>query len=393
MLQSIALLILSGLILGALCSKLRIPSLLGMIVAGMLVGPYCFNLLDESLLSISSQLRQIALIIILTRAGLNLDLDDLKKVGRPAVLLSFIPASFEIMAVVLLAPILLGISIPEAFLLGSVIAAVSPAVVVPKMLELMEKKYGTKEGIPQMILAAASVDDIYVIILFSIFTTLVQSGDLNLVSLFNVPISIFSGIFAGIAAGWLLQCLFKHRKIKDMQQFLITISVSFLLVYLETVVKNYFALSGYLAIMSMGIVINRTLPEQSRSLAEVYSGVWSIAQIFLFTLVGAGVNIGYAARAGITAVLLIVFSLSIRMIGVFFSLLKTSFTKKERVFTMLAYTPKATVQAAIGPIALSLGLACGDLVLSVAVVSILITAPFGAFAIDMTYRKLLNKEV
>lgn len=393
MLQSIALLLLSGLFLGFICSKIRIPALLGMIVAGMIAGPYGLNLLDGSILDISAQIRQIALIIILTRAGLNLDINDIKKVGRPAILLSFVPATFEIIGTVIFAPMLFGITIYEALLLGSVIAAVSPAVVVPKMLELMEKRYGTKEGIPQMILAAASVDDIYVIILFSIFTSLVQTGNLNLISLFNIPLSIGSGILIGILAGVLLKKLFQIGKIKDMNQFLVTLSVSFLLVYLETILKDYLAMSGYLAIMSMGIVINQTMQEDSKLLAKKYTSLWAGAQIFLFTLVGASVNLDYALKAGPYAVLLIVLCLCVRMCGVLISLLKTRFNRKERAFCMLAYTPKATVQAAIGGIALSLGLACGELVLSIAVVSILITAPFGAFAMDLTYQKFLKKEV
>lgn len=346
MLLSISLILIVGMFMGWLCQKCRLPSLLGMLATGMVLGPYVLNLLDGSILGISPELRKMALIIILTRAGLGLDTSGLKKLGRPAVLMCFVPASFELMGVLLLAPKLMGLTVLEAAILGAVLAAVSPAVVVPRMVRLMDEGYGGKQGIPQLILAGASVDDVYVIVLFSTFVGMMQGESASLLSFVNIPVSILLGMAVGLAVGSLLAGFFAKVHIRDTAKVLIILSISFLLV---------------------------------------------AAEVFLFVLVGATVNIGYLGKVGAKALLLIVGALAFRMLGVFVCLLGTSLSKKERLFAMMAYTPKATVQAAIGGIPLALGFACGDTVLTVAVLAIVLTAPLGAFAMDLSYKKLLKK--
>ncbi len=392
MLTSLAYIFLLGLSLGYIFNKLRLPALLGMLFTGIILGPYALNLLDPSILSISADLRQLALVIILTRAGLALDLDDLKKVGRPALLMCFVPACFEIAGMVLLAPSLLGISVLEAALMGTVIAAVSPAVIVPKMLFLMEKKIGTKKSIPQLIMAGASVDDVFVIVLFTAFTGLLSGGEVSSASFLQIPIAIVTGLAAGILLGLVLSIYFKRFHMRDSVKVLILLSISFLLVAMEKLLKGTLPVSGLLAVMGMSATLLKTYGLLAKRLSAKFNKLWVGAEILLFVLVGATVDIKYAVAAGFAAVLLIFGVMIFRLAGVYVSLLKTPLTKKERVFCMIAYMPKATVQAAIGSIPLALGLSCGKIVLTVAVLAILITAPLGAFGVDISYKKLLEQD-
>lgn len=390
MLQSIALILIVGMSLGWLFKKMKLPSLIGMLLTGIVLGPYVLNLIDSSILGISSDLRKIALIIILTRAGLSLDISGLKKIGRPAVMMCFIPASFELLGILLLAPNLLGISILEAAIIGSVLAAVSPAVVVPRMVKLMEEGYGTKKGIPQLILAGASVDDVYVIVLFTTFISMAQGTETSVISFINIPVSIILGIGIGIVVGFLLSKFFEKVHIRDTSKVLIILSLSFMLVATENALETPVTFSALIAIMCIGVAIQRFRNPVAKRLGLKYNKLWIGAEIFLFVLVGATVNINYLGNVGIKALVVIAGALIFRMIGVFVCLIRTDFNAKERIFTMMAYTPKATVQAAIGGIPLSLGLSCGDITLTIAVLAIVLTAPLGAFAIDITYRKLLK---
>lgn len=391
MLTSLALIFLCGLLLGSIFQKIKLPPLLGMIITGIILGPHTLNLIDQSVLSISSDLRQIALIIILTRAGLNLDINSLKKVGRPAILMCFVPACFEIIGMVLLAPPLLGISILDALIMGTVVAAVSPAVIVPKMLKLIETGYGKDKSIPQMIMAGASVDDVFVIVLFTSFTGLAQGESFSPISLIQVPISIILGIGLGILIGILLGFFFKKVHMRNSIKVIIILSISFLLVTLENSLKGIVPISGLIAIMSIGISLQKIRSDASKRISTKFSKLWVAAELMLFVLVGATVDIKYAFSAGIMAIVLIFGVLVFRMIGVLICLIKTKLNKKERLFCMISYCPKATVQAAIGSIPLTMGLSCGNIVLTVAVLSILITAPLGAFFIELLYKKLLKK--
>lgn len=392
MLTSLALIFLLGLMLGSIFNKLKLPALLGMIITGMILSPYALNLLDSSILNISADLRQLALIIILTRAGLSLDIVDLKKVGRPAVLMCFLPACFEIAGTLLLAPRILGVSVLEAALMGSVIAAVSPAVVVPRMLKIMEEGYGRKRSIPQLILAGASVDDVFVIVLFTAFSSLAAGGEISAVSFAQIPLSIVSGVIVGALFGLGLCIFFKKFHMRDSVKIVIILSISFLLIELQNRLEGIVPISGLLAIMSMGIVVYQRYNILAKRLSAKYNKLWVVAEILLFVLVGATVDLNYAVKAGVYAICIVLGALMFRMLGVYVCLLKTELTRSERLFCMLAYTPKATVQAAIGAIPLSMGLACGQQVLTVAVLSILITAPFGAICIDRLYTKLLRRE-
>lgn len=392
MLLSIAVILLTGLLLGGLFSKIKLPSLLGMIIVGIVLGPHALNLIDESILNISADLRQIALVIILTRAGLSLDISDLKRVGRPAILMCFVPACVEIIGTVLLAPLLLGISTLEAAVMGSVLAAVSPAVIVPRMIRLMEEGYGVDKSIPQLILAGASVDDVFVIVIFTAFTSLASTGELSPVSILQIPVSIVLGIIVGVIVGMVLVKFFRMFHMRDSVKLLIILSFSFLLIELQNQLEGIVPFSGLLAIMSLGIVIKRKYDILAKRLSGKYNKLWVAAEIFLFVLVGATVDLKYAAVAGVSAVLLVAGALVFRMIGVALCLIKTDLSRKERLFCMVAYVPKATVQAAIGAIPLTMGLSCGQIVLTIAVLSILITAPFGAICIDNLYKKLLEKE-
>ena len=390
MLLSVSLILIVGMSMGWICQRLKLPGLLGMLMTGIILGPYALGLLDGSILGISSELRKMALIIILTRAGLGLDLLGLKKMGRSAVLMCFVPASFELLGMLFLAPKLLGITWLEAAVMGAVLAAVSPAVVVPRMVKLMEEGYGVKEGIPQLILAGASVDDVYVIVLFSTFVGMMQGEGASLIRFVNIPVSIFLGIAIGLCIGVLLAVFFQKFHMRDTSKVLIILSISFLLVVLEDSLTTSVTFSALIAIMFIGIGLQRKREAVAKRLSVKYGKLWVAAEVFLFVLVGATVNIGYLSKVGIRALVLIVGALLFRMLGVFVCLLGTGLKGKEKVFVMLAYTPKATVQAAIGGIPLSLGLACGDMVLTVAVLAIVLTAPLGAFAIDLSYKKLLS---
>lgn len=391
MLLSISLILILGMFMGWICQKIKLPSLLGMLITGIVLGPYVLNLLDDSILGISAELRKIALIIILTRAGLGLDLSGLKKIGRPAVLMCFVPASFELIGMILLAPKLMGLTVLEAAIMGAVLAAVSPAVVVPRMVKLMDEGYGVNEGIPQLILAGAFVDDVYVIVLFSTFVGMMQGEGASILKFVNIPISIFLGIAIGLLIGVLLAYFFKKMHIRDTSKVLIILSISFLLVVIEDKLSTPITFSALIAIMFIGIGLQKKRETVAKRLSVKYGKLWVAAEVFLFVLVGATVNIGYLGKVGVKALIVIIGALVFRMFGVFVCLLGTSLKRKERLFTMLAYTPKATVQAAIGGIPLALGFTCGDLVLTVAVLAIVLTAPLGAFAIDLSYKKLLNR--
>ncbi|WP_343208357.1 cation:proton antiporter [Anaerolentibacter hominis] len=391
MLLSLALIFLCGMLLGGIFSRLKLPSLLGMLLTGIILGPYILNLLDPSILAVSADLRQIALIIILTRAGLNLDLTKLKEVGRPAVLMCFVPAACEIIGVVILAPMLLPVSLLEAAIVGTVIAAVSPAVVVPKMLKIADERYGTDKGIPQLIMAGASVDDVFVIVLFTSFTGLAGGGSFSALDFIKIPTSILFGLAGGIVCGLALCLFFKKVHLRDSLKGIIIMSISFLLVTLEHSVTGIIGFSGLLAVMSMGVTIKKMRKKTASRLSGKYSKLWIAAEVILFVLVGATVNIQYALASGLSTIFLILGALVFRMAGVMVCMIRTRLTRNERIFCMLAYMPKATVQAAIGSIPLTMGLACGDTVLTAAVLAILITAPLGAFAVDMTYKKLLSQ--
>lgn len=391
MLLSIAMIMLLGLFLGGLCQKAKLPSLLGMLATGIVLGPYVLNLIDDSILAISSDIRKIALVIILTRAGLSLDISGLKKIGRSAIMMCFVPASFELLGIIWLAPKLLGISVLEAAIMGAVLAAVSPAVVVPRMVRLMEEGYGTDKNIPQLILAGASVDDVYVIVLFTTFTGMIQGDGVSVIRFINIPVSIILGIVIGFASGWGLAYFFKKVHMRDTVKIMIILSVSFVLVDLENRINIPITFSALIAIMFAGVALQRYRKEVAIRLSAKYNKLWVAAEVFLFVLVGATVNIHYLGNMGAKALVVIAGALICRMLGVFVCLLGTKLNGKEKLFTMIAYTPKATVQAAIGGIPLSLGLSCGDMVLTVAVLAIIITAPLGAFAIDNTYSKWLKK--
>lgn len=392
MLLSLALIFLIGMSLGKIFEKLRLPKLLGMLLTGILLGPYVLNLLDPIILEASVDLRQIALIIILTRAGLNLDIKDLKKVGRPAILMCFIPACLEIIGMLLLAPKLLGISLLDAAIMGTVVAAVSPAIIVPRMLKLMESGYGRNKSIPQMIMAGASVDDVFVIVLFTAFVNLAQSGTISSIQFLKIPTAIIFGLGGGIIAGLILSKIFNRFHITDTGKVITILSISFLLVSLEHVLNGVIGFSGLLAVMALGGAIQQKNYELSKRLSGKFSQLWVGAEVLLFVLVGASVNIKYALDAGVVAILLIVGVVLFRLIGVSISLIKTNLNFKERVFSGFSYIPKATVQAAIGGLPLAMGLPSGEIILTVAVVSIIVTAPIGALLIDNTYKRLLIRE-
>ena len=392
MLLSIALIFLIGMTLGWLCSKLRLPSLIGMVITGIILGPYSLNCIDDSILSISSELRKIALIIILLRAGLTLNVSDLKKVGRPAILMCFVPACFEICGMMILAPKFLGVSLMDAAIIGAVVGAVSPAVIVPKMIKLINEKRGTEKGVPQLILAGASVDDVFVIVMFTVFIGLAQGKKISFLTIVNIPASIILGIVVGIMTGIVLAAFFKKFHMRDTVKIMIILSVAFILVYVEDKLETPITFSTLVAVMFIGIALQKRRNIVAERLSLKFNKLWCVAEIVLFVLVGATVDLHYVVQTGFAAVILIFCVLLFRMTGVFLCLLKTDLTVKEKLFCMIAYLPKATVQAAIGGIPLSLGLPCGNTVMSVAVLSILITAPLGAFLIDLSNTKLLKKE-
>ena len=398
MLTSLAFIFLVGLSLAAICQALKLPRIIGMLLTGILLGPYVLDVLDPSILSISSELRQIALIIILLKAGLSLNLADLKKVGRPAIMMSCIPATFEILAYFLLAPYFLGITRLEAAVMGAVMGAVSPAVVVPRMVQLMDEKYGTAKSIPQMILAGASCDDIYVIVLFSTFSTMAQGGSAHVKDFINIPVSIVLGIVLGSVTGYLLSLFFKtayahSHMVRNSMKVIVVMGVSFLLMSIETWLKPVVSISGLLAVVSMACVLKlKCTPSVSARLSQKFGKLWLAAEVLLFVLVGASVDIRYTLKAGPAALAMIFAALLFRTLGVTLCVAGTNLTAKEKLFCSVAYLPKATVQAAIGSVPMAMGLSCGQIVLSVAVLGILITAPLGAIGMDCSYKKLLKRE-
>ena len=398
MLTSLALIFLVGLSAAAICGYLHLPRIIGMLFTGIILGPHVLGLLDDKILSISSELRQIALIIILLKAGLSLNLADLKKVGRPAVMMAFVPASFEICGYLLCAPMIVGITRIESAVMGAVLAAVSPAVVVPRMVQLMENGYGTEKSIPQMILAGASCDDIFVIVLFSTFAGIAQGGTADFTQFLNIPVSIVLGILLGAAVGYLLSLFFetayaKEHYVRNSMKVIVVLGLSFLLMAVETWAKPYVSVSGLLAVVSMACALKMKCPKSvSGRLSEKFGKLWIAAEVVLFVMVGAAVDIRYTATAGGAAVVMILLALIFRAAGVCVCMAGTALNKKERLFTVIAYLPKATVQAAIGSVPMAMGLSCGQIVLSVAVLAILITAPLGAIGMDMTYRRLLKRQ-
>ena len=398
MLTSLSFIFLVGLAMGAICQKLKLPRIIGMLATGIVLGPYVLDLLDPSILSISADLRKMALIIILLKAGLSLNLDDLKKVGRPAIMMSFVPASFEIIGYLLFAPAILGITRVEAAVMGSVLAAVSPAVVVPRMVQLMETKYGTEKAIPQMIMAGASCDDIFVIVLFTTFLGMAQGGSADIKAFANIPVSIILGIILGAIVGYLLYLFFetayaKKHYVRNSMKVIIVLGFSFLLIAIEGWLEGKIAVSGLLAVVSMACVLKmKCTAFVSRRLSEKFGKLWLAAEVILFVLVGAAVDIRYTLEAGLAAIAMIFVALIFRSFGVLLCTVKTDLSAKERAFCVIAYLPKATVQAAIGPVPFAAGLPCGKIVLSVAVMAIIITAPLGAFGMDLTYKKFLTRE-
>lgn len=398
MLTSLSLIFLVGLAMGAICQKLKLPRIIGMLATGIVLGPYVLDMLDPSILSISSDLRKMALIIILLKAGLSLNLEDLKKVGRPAIMMSFVPASFEIVGYLLFAPAILGITRVEAAVMGSVLAAVSPAVVVPRMVQLMGTKYGTEKAIPQMIMAGASCDDIFVIVLFTTFLSMAQGGSADIKAFANIPVSIILGIILGAIVGYLLYLFFetvyaKKHYVRNSMKVIIVLGFSFLLIAIEGWLEGKIAVSGLLAVVSMACVLKmKCTAFVSKRLSEKFGKLWLAAEVILFVLVGAAVDIRYTLEAGLAAVAMIFVALIFRSFGVLLCTVKTNLSAKERAFCVIAYLPKATVQAAIGSVPFAAGLPCGKIVLSVAVMAIIITAPLGAFGMDLTYKKFLTRE-
>ncbi len=398
MLTSFAFIFLVGLSLAAVCPRIKLPRIIGMLVTGIILGPYVLDMFDSSILDISAELREMALVIILIKAGLSLNIKDLRKVGRPAVLMSFLPAVFEIAAFVIFAPVVLGVNRIEAAVIGAVLGAVSPAVVVPRMVELIEHRYGTNKGIPQMILAGASLDDVFVIVLFTTFVSMAQGGNAQVMDFVNIPISIILGLLLGAVAGvflsWFFETNYSHQHlVRNSMKVIVVLGMAFMLLAIEDWLSDIISISGLLAIMSMALMIAmKSVSEVTSRLQEKYGKLWIAAEVILFVLVGAAVDIRYTLEAGIGAVLMIGIGLIFRSIGVYLCMLGTELNRAERLYCIIAYLPKATVQAAIGSVPLSLGLPCGNLVLSVAVLSILITAPLGAIGMDISYKRLLKQD-
>ncbi|MCR5231821.1 MAG: cation:proton antiporter [Acholeplasmatales bacterium] len=382
-----------GILGGFIFEKIKLPKLVWYIILGILIGPSVLNIVDDTLINISSYLRQIALVIILTRSGLSLDINNLKKIGRPAILMCFVPACFEIVGVTIFAPMFLGISYLEALLLGSVLAAVSPAVVVPRMIKLMDERYGKEHNVPELIMAGASCDDIFVIVLFYSFKNLVVTSNFDAWTIGQIPLSIISGIALGILVGMLIVLIINKLKMNKVINVIFMLGLSFGMIALETVLKPYFSISSLLAIVVMTLIVNIFKKEEAKEIQKTYNSLWSCFEILLFTLVGIATSVNYAfSKDGAILVGVVLIALIFRSIGVIVCLIATKFNKKEKLFIIFSYLPKATVQASIGAIALSEGLDCGVVVLTGAVISILITAPLGAILMDRTYNKLLTNE-
>lgn len=392
MLFSLALIVLCGFVLGGIMQKIKLPAIVGMLLTGIILGPYVLNLLAPDLLNITADLKEIALIIILTRAGLSLDIKDLKKVGRPAILMCFVPATFEIAAAIAFGPLFFDMSYLEAAMVGAILGAVSPAVIVPRMLKLMEEGYGTKHSIPQIILTGASADDIYTIVLFAAMLGMYGGGKFNALTLLKIPVSIIFGLAIGVLAGIVLVFIFKKLKTRDTVKILLILGVSFLLVTLESAVEKYVPISGLLGVMALGATVFKLDNIVAERLANKFSKIWIAAEIILFAIVGASVDVSYAAHAGISVIGFILILLVFRILGVFVCFIKTPITLKERVYCAISCVPKATVQAALGGLPLAAGVMAGNIILTISVMSILITAPLGAIAMDLTYKKLLKRE-
>ena len=391
MLTDIAIIFIFGIFMAYIFEKIGLAPIIGMLIAGIIISPNQLNLVSDEIINISADLRQIALVAILTRAGLSLSFDKLKKVGRPAIFLSFIPASVEMLALIFFSKKFFKIDTIDAGIMAAVLAAVSPAIVVPRMIKLIDEGYGADKNLPQMILAGASVDDVFVIVFFSSFLALKTGGSLSAMSFFNIPMSIARGVILGIIVGKIVAVIFEKIKMNDIYKAMVFVGTSFLMLRLEKLLENYLALSALIAIMVAGITINRENTKLANDLLASYNRLWKVFELFLFVLVGISVDLAYVKEAGFLAVILILFGLIFRMVGVNISLIKTNLNKNERIFTSFAYLPKATVQAAIGPVALQMGLASGNLILSVSVIAILLTAPLGAILTDKTYKKLLKK--
>ncbi|MDR1538157.1 MAG: cation:proton antiporter [Clostridiales bacterium] len=390
MLFSLAIMFLSAIVLSAVMEKLKLPGLVGMLLTGAVLGPYALDLVSPKLLAISADLRQIALIVILVRAGLALNVSDLKKVGRASILMCFGPATFEIAAVIVFAPMLFPITHLDAAIMGAVLGAVSPAVIVPKMLALIEKGYGKARSVPQLVMAGAAVDDIYVIVLFATFIGMKSGNGFNPANLAKIPISVILGLSVGVLIGIVLIKLFQKVHMRDTFKILILLSSAFLLVSFEELMKPYAPVSGLLAVMAMGCAILKQNGAVAKRLSIKFSKIWIASELMLFVLVGAEVDAVYALKSGFSAVVLIIAALLFRMLGVLICLAKTPLRAKERIFCAISYTPKATVQAAIGGLPLAYGLSSGKAILTVAAMAILITAPLGSAGINASYKKLLE---
>jgi NhaP-type Na+/H+ or K+/H+ antiporter len=390
-LLSIGLILGLGFLFGVLFEKIKLPKIIGMIFIGILIGPSVLNIINGSVLNISAELRQTALVIILTRAGLSLDLENLKKIGRPALLMCFVPAIFEIAVITLIAPPLLGVTIFEALLIGSVVAAVSPAIIIPRMLKLQEAGYGKNKNVPELIMAGASVDDIFVIVLFYAFLGLSSGNALNLRTLVEIPVSIILGIIIGIVVGLGISRTLKKITVNEITQFLIVFAMSLALLGFETFIQTHVKFSALISIITLGMVIFLDNKIVATILQKQYASLWVFFEIILFVLVGISVDLNYVLSAGFMPIVVILIALIGRTIGVYISLIFTNLNFKERLFIIISYIPKATVQASIGAIALTNGLSVGPLILTIAVFSILITAPIGAILTDLSYKKLLQQ--
>lgn len=391
MLVDIGIIFILGILLAKFAEKIGLAPIIGMLIAGILISPNQLGLVSDNIVNISSDLRQIALVTILSRAGLSLNFDKLKKVGRPAILLSFVPASIEMLGIIIFGKMIFKIDTIDAGILAAVLAAVSPAIVVPRMIRLMNEGYGKDKHIPEMILAGASVDDVFVIVFFSSFLALKTGGDLSFMNFLNIPISIITGIILGLFIGKILGKILVSFEIDPIYKAMIFISLGFLTLRFQEIVGDYIAISALISIMTAGMAINMEDERLTSDLLGSFGRLWKVFEVFLFVLVGISVDMAYVKEAGFLAVLLILIGLIFRMVGVNISLIGTNLNKDERLFTSFAYLPKATVQAAIGPVALSMGLASGNLILSVSVIAILVTAPLGAILTDKTYDKLLKK--
>lgn len=390
---SIALIVLLGLFSDYLLKKIKLPGLIGMLVIGILFGPYLFNLIQPELLKVSADWRMIALIVILLRAGLELRRDTLNRVGKTALILACIPAILEGAIITFFAPILLGLTYLESAILGSIIAAVSPAVVVPFMIDLIRNKRGTKKGIPTMILSASSVDDVFVIVIFTILLGMYTGSEAKpLLKLLEIPESMILGIALGALAGYMLYQLFERYNLRATKMTLVIVAVSILLTWLEEEMKTKFAMSALLGVMTIGFILLEKSEIRAHKVSEKLSKIWIFAEILLFVLVGAQVNIHVAWDAGLAGALLIFIGLIARSIGTYLSVMGTDLNVKERLFCVISYIPKATVQAAIGAVPLEAGVKGGEIILAIAVLSILLTAPLGAIGIMMTGNKWLERE-